>query len=99
MFLHEVTVVNLWGVCTSQAESTGMMERVNEINSPLSNNSGRDIQTNPIIFLTQVSAQCSISVIREHRIGATIPGQLGLWRSFHLGLRQADVTKTQGMAE
>jgi len=50
MFLHEVTVVNLWGVCTSQAESTGMMERVNEINSPLSNNSGRDIQTNPIIF-------------------------------------------------
>lgn len=56
MFLHEVTVVNLWGVWTSRAESTGMMERVNEINSLLSNNSGRDIQTNPIIFLTQVSA-------------------------------------------
>lgn len=73
-----------------------MTESVNEINSPLSNNSRRDIQTNPIIFLTQVSAQRSISVIREHRICVTIPGQLGLWRSFHLGLRQ---TKTQGMAE
>lgn len=71
-------LVNLRRVCTSRAESAGMTESVNEINSPLSSNSKHDIQTNPIIFLTQVSAQCSIGVIKEHRICATIPGQLGL---------------------
>lgn len=83
-----IKLVNLRRVCTSRTKPTGMKEHVNEINSPLSNNSGCDTQTNPILFLTQVSVQCSVNVMREHRICTTIPGQLGLWRSFHLGLRQ-----------
>lgn len=91
-------LVNLRGVCTSRAESAGMMESVNEINSPLSNNSRRDTQTNPIIFLTQVSAQCSISVRKKHCICVTIPGQLGLCGGLLPGA-QADVTKSQGTAK